>query len=138
MINDIINIFNPLPYYEGTVDFFFPQQNDEIVLSRDEKRLIVDQINNVTKHLNSAKHNISKDNFDEAIEDVERAINESTCGKCKKRMLIAAYDINHASNVCDLDEGRCTGLKTDINTIIEDFVNNYLPRVEEVLSAREN
>ena len=138
MIDDIISVIDPTPYCNGFIDFFFPQQKDDIVLSRDEKLTIVDQINNVTKHLNSAKHNISKENFDEAIEDVERAINESTCGKCKKRMLIAAYDINHASNMCDLDEGRCTGLKTDINTIIEDFVNNYLPRVEEVLGAREN
>lgn len=138
MIDDIINTINPAPYCNGVFDFFFPQPKEDIVLSRDEKLLIVDQINNVTKHLNSAKHNVRKDNFDEAIEDVERAINESTCGKCKKRMLITAYDINHASNVCDLDEGRCTGIKTDINTIIEDFVNNYLPKVEEVLRAREN
>ena len=138
MIDDIINILNPLPYYNGTIDFFFPQQNEDIVLSKDEKKLIVDQINTVRLHLDNAKLHIDDESFNEAIEEVGIAIEASTCGKCKKKMLIAAYDINHASSICELDGDRCTTLKDEINDVIKEFVDNYLPRVEEVLSAREN
>ena len=138
-MTDYLSILDPAPYCNVFIDFIFPQHDDnDIILTKDEKNMIVEQIDNVKYHLDIAKSNVYNENFEDAMEEIGVAINISTCGKCKKRMLIAAYDINHASNVCDLDEGRCTGLKTDINTIIEDFVNNYLPRVEEVLSAREN
>ena len=138
MIDDIINVLNPSPYCNGVIDFLFPQPDDDIVLSKDEKNMIVDQINDVTTHLNAAKRHIDDESFEGAIEDVTAAINISTCGKCKKRMLLTAYDINHASNVCVLDEDRCETIKDDIDKTIADFIENYLPRVEEVLSARES
>jgi hypothetical protein len=138
MTYDIISAIDPTPYYNGFIDFFFPQPKEEVVLSRDEKLLIVDQINTVKLHLDNAKLRIDDEDFDNAIEEVGIAIEASTCGKCKKKMLIAAYDINHASSICALDGDRCTTLKDEINDVIKEFVDNYLPRVEEVLSAREN
>lgn len=138
MIGDIINAINPAPYCDGVFDFFFPQPKDDIVLSKDEKLMIVDQINTVKLHLANAKLHIDDDSFEDAIEEVGIAIETSTCGKCKKKMLLAAYDINHASSVCQLDGDRCTTLKDEINDVIKEFVDNYLPRVEEVLSARES
>lgn len=139
MINDVLHALDLSPYIDNAWNTFFPQPNneDEIILSPDEKKLIVDQITAVRTHLSIAKHHIDDENFDKAIDEVEQAISASTCGRCKKKMLIAAYDINHASNVCDLDENRCTTVKTDINKDIKEFIENYLPQVEEVLSARE-
>ena len=139
MIDNLFHVLDPSPYIDNVWNTFFPQTNneDEIILSPDEKKLIVDQITSVRTHLSVAKHHIDDENFDEAISEVERAIEASTCGRCKKKMLIAAYDINHASNVCNLDENRCTTVKTDINKDIKEFIENYLPKVEEVLSARE-
>lgn len=138
MIDDIINSINPAPYCNGVFDFFFPQPKEDIVLSRDEKLLIVDQINTVKLHLDNAKLHIDNEKFDSAIEEVGIAIEASTCGRCKKKMLITAYDINHASSICELDGERCITIKDEINDVIKEFVDNYLPRVEEVLSAREN
>ena len=99
--------------------------------------MIVDQINDVKNHLNIAKRHIAEENFDKAIGEVENAIKSSTCSRCQKKMLISAYDIKHAKNVCELDSGRCTAIKQDIDDVIKEFVENYLPRVEDVLSARE-
>lgn len=139
MIDDILHAIDPTPYCNGFISLIFPQnENDEIILTREEKSMIVDQITEVRAHLKSAKKHIDEENFEDAIEEVSTAINASTCGKCKKRMLIAAYDINHASSICELDGDRCTTLKDEINDVIEEFVNNYLPKVEVVLSAREN
>jgi len=139
MIDDIINALNPVPYYNGVISLFFQSDIDnDIILTKDEKSLIVEQITDVRKCLSDAKKHIHDENFDAAIEKVSDAINYSTCGKCKKKMLLAAYDINHAQSICQLDGDRCTTLKDEINDVIKEFVDNYLPRVEEVLSARES
>ena len=139
MINDIINMLNPIPYYDSAISLFFQQSSEnDIILTKDEKSMIIKQITDIKTCLNNAKKHIDEENFDDAIEEVSIAIDASTCAKCKKKMLIAAYDINHASSVCALDEDRCTTLKDEINNVIEEFVNNYLPRVEVVLSARES
>jgi len=137
-MTDYLSIIDPTPYCNGFIDFIFPQPDNGIFLSKDEKDMIVEQVEAVKSRLNSAKHNVEDENFDSAIEDVTTAINISTCGKCKKKMLITAYDINHASNVCVLDGERCEIIKDDIDKTIADFIENYLPRVEEVLSARES
>ena len=137
-MTDYLSIIDPTPYYNGFIDFIFPQPDDDIVLSKDEKNMIVEQIETVKSHLNTAKHNIEDENFDDAIEEVSTAIDASTCGKCQKKMLITAYDITHAQTLCKLDGERCKVIKHDINKTISEFINSYLPRVEDVLKAREN
>ena len=135
---DYLSILDPTPHIKCAWDFFFQQPKEDIILTKDEKKLIVDQINNVKYHLANAKLHIDDESFEDAIEEMGIAIEVSTCGKCKKRMLLAAYDINHAQSICQLDGDRCTTLKDEINDVIKEFVDNYLPRVEEVLSARES
>lgn len=135
---DYLSILDPTPHINCAWDFFFQQPKEDIILTKDEKKLIVDQINNVKYHLANAKLHIDDESFEDAIEEMGIAIEVSTCGKCKKRMLLAAYDINHAQSICQLDGDRCTTLKDEINDVIKEFVDNYLPRVEEVLSARES
>ena len=139
MIDDIINALNPVPYYDNIVDFIFPLPNneDEIVISPDEKKLIVDQITEVKKYLNSAKRCVKDGNFDKAIHDVENAIDASTCSKCKEKMILTGFDIEHTSNICDIDIDVCEENTSNIIKSINDFMNDYLPRVEYVLSARE-
>lgn len=122
----------------GVWDFFFPSDGlDDLVLTRDEKNMIVTQINEVKSHLNSARAHINDENFEDATDEVVEAINVSTCSKCKKKMITTAHDINHAQNICELDGERCMVLKSDIDHEITDFMYNYLPKVEEVLRAKE-
>jgi hypothetical protein len=119
-------------------DFFFPpDSSDDLVLTRDEKDMIVTQITEVKSHLTHAKAHVNEESFDAAAEEVVDAINASTCGRCQRKMTETTHDIIHAGNICALNGDSCEVLKSNINYDINDFMYNYLPKVEEVLRARE-
>ena len=125
---------------EGVWDFFFPSDGaqDELIITAEEKQLIVTQIRDVKHHLSKAQNELQFENFDEATDEVVEAIEASTCARCKKKMTITAHDIVHAKNVCELGGDQCNTLKITIDGSMEDFKENYLPKVEEVLKAKEH
>lgn len=139
MLNDILQILNPFPYIDNTIGMFFPKDvhEEEVILTKDEKSMIVEQINNVKTHLNSAKRFVVDENFDEAIGEIEKAIDASSCSLCQKKMLISGYDIDHASNICTFDENQCGVMTGRIVEDIDDFTTNYLKKVEKVLMLEE-
>ena len=138
MIDDIIKLLDPSPYINNTWNFFFPNgAEDDIVLTKGEKSSIVKQIVDVKEHLGYAKRLVEDERFDEAIDEVEKAISASTCSRCQKKMIVSGLDMDHAGNVCPLDEDKCEMLTDKIIADIDDFTENYLPRVEDVLNARE-
>jgi len=117
--------------------FFLDVVEDDLVLTKDEKSLIVKQIVDVKEHLSYAKSLVGEERFNEAIDEVEKAISVSTCSRCQKKMIVSGLDMDHAGNVCPLDGDKCEMLTDKIIADIDDFTENYLPRVEDVLKARE-
>ena len=140
MIDQVLSVIDPTQYINNAISFFFPHnsQDDDLVLTKDEKSLIVKQIEDMTTHLNSAKRLVKEENFDGAINEVEKAIDATTCPRCQKKMIVSGFEMSHADNVCQLDEKKCETLMENIIDDIDDFIDNYLPKVEEVLKARES
>ena len=139
MIDQILSVIDPTQYYNNTINLFFPKADtgDEIVLTKDEKSLIVKQINEVKTHINYAKQYAKDENFSKAVDEVEKAMDASTCSNCRMRMAVHGHVMNFADSVCPIDDKMCEKAKKYIDDAIDDFTNNYLPRVEDVLKARE-
>jgi len=138
MLNNILNTLDPTPHINNIWNFCFPYEpEDDLILTKEEKSLIVTQIEDVKSHLNAAKQHIKEENFDKAISEIENAINVSTCSRCQKKMLLTGFDTEHAENICALDNDRCETLTANIVKNIDEFINDYLPKVEDVLRARE-
>ena len=108
------------------------------MISSKDKTIIVAQITEVKDHLSNAQEDLLHENFEEASDEVLAAINASTCGKCQRKMKSTSQGILYTQSVCNIGGNTCGDLKYQINNEIEDFKENYLPRVEEVLSARES
>jgi len=112
--------------------------DDDLILTPDKKKLIIDQVTSITSRLESAIENIENHDFNDAINDIKSAMEISTCSACKEKMEDIAGNAARAAQICMLnDGGKCKRITEDVVDGTTDFIENYLPSAEAVLQIKE-
>ena len=112
--------------------------DDDIILTPDEKKLIVDQVTSITSKLASAIEDIENHDFDDAINNIKSAMDISTCSMCKEKMEDIAGNTARAAQICMLNDDKCEQTTEDVVDGATGFLKDYLPSAEAVLQMKES
>lgn len=108
-------------------DYDTEMPDDEIELTSDEIDVVNVIIENIKDELNISILNITNDDFESAVGNVENSIDITDCEMCKRELNVLKADIIHAHAICELEHETCEEEKEVLIDTATELKDDFIP-----------
>lgn len=102
---------------------------------------VTEKINDIISRVKDAKDQIDKEAYDDSIETLAAAVEDSGCEVCEQILVPEMVHVEYIKGLCQVDSDACAkelkNLKTRLDTIV-DFYNKALPASKSETLASES